>query len=52
MTKKEFLPYKWELIVLLWFAFFFNQADRQAYNVVLPLLSADQAPGRPARNDP
>ena len=41
MTKKEFLPYKWELIVLLWFAFFFNQADRQAYNVVLPLLSAD-----------
>ncbi|MFA7004468.1 MAG: MFS transporter, partial [Verrucomicrobiia bacterium] len=41
MPKKEFLPYKWELIVLLWFAFFFNQADRQAYNVVLPLLSAD-----------
>ena len=41
MKKKEFLPYKWELIVLLWFAFFFNQADRQAYNVVLPLLSAD-----------
>ncbi|MCX6909002.1 MAG: MFS transporter [Verrucomicrobia bacterium] len=41
MTKKEFLSYKWELIVLLWFAFFFNQADRQAYNVVLPLLSAD-----------
>lgn len=41
MTRKAFLPYKWELIVLLWFAFFFNQADRQAYNVVLPLLSAD-----------
>ncbi len=39
--KKPLLPYKWELIVLLWFAFFFNQADRQAYNVVLPLLSAD-----------
>lgn len=39
--KREFLPYKWELIILLWFAFFFNQADRQAYNVVLPLLSAD-----------
>lgn len=38
--KRELLPYKWELIVLLWFAFFFNQADRQAYNVVLPLLSA------------
>ncbi len=41
MTKRELFPYKWELIVLLWFAFFFNQADRQAYNVVLPLLSAD-----------
>ena len=41
MTKKEFIPYKWELLILLWFAFFFNQADRQAYNVVLPLLSAE-----------
>lgn len=41
MAGKQLLPYKWELILLLWFAFFFNQADRQAYNVVLPLLSAD-----------
>ena len=41
MNKKGLMPYKWELILLLWFAFFFNQADRQAYNVVLPLLSAD-----------
>jgi len=39
--KKRLIPYKWELIILLWFAFFFNQADRQVYNVVLPLLSAD-----------
>jgi len=39
--KKPFIPYKWELIILLWFAFFFNMADRQAYNVVLPLLSKD-----------
>ena len=39
--KRQLLPYKWELIVLLWFAFLFNMADRQAYNVVLPLLSAD-----------
>ena len=30
-----------ELIALLWFAFFFNQADRQSYNVVLPLLTKD-----------
>ncbi|HPB12162.1 MAG TPA: MFS transporter, partial [Kiritimatiellia bacterium] len=40
-TKKNWLPYKWELIALLWFAFFFNQADRQSYNVVLPLLTKD-----------
>lgn len=39
--KKTWLPYKWELIVLLWFAFLINMADRQAYNVVLPLLSKD-----------
>lgn len=35
------LPYKWELIVLLWLAFFLNQADRQIYNVVLPLIKSD-----------
>ena len=39
--KKTLIPYKWELIILLWFAFLFNMADRQAYNVVLPLLSKD-----------
>lgn len=33
--------YKWELIVLLWLAFFFNQADRQIFNVVLPLIKAE-----------
>ncbi len=32
------IPYKWELIILLWFAFFFNQADRQIFNVVLPSM--------------
>ncbi|HEV2479850.1 MAG TPA: MFS transporter, partial [Puia sp.] len=35
------LPYKWELIVLLWLTFFFNQADRQVFNVVLPFIQAD-----------
>ena len=40
-NKKRWIPYKWELIILLWFAFFFNQADRQSYNVVLPLLTED-----------
>ena len=35
------LPYKWELIILLWLTFFFNQADRQVFNVVLPFIQAD-----------
>ena len=38
---RRWLPYKWELIVLLWFAYFFNQADRQVYSFVLPSLQAD-----------
>ncbi len=37
----KILPYKWELIILLWLAFFFNQADRQIFNVVLPAIRAD-----------
>ncbi|WP_316811708.1 MFS transporter [Pedobacter heparinus] len=28
--------FNWELIVLLWLVFFFNQADRQIFNVILP----------------
>jgi hypothetical protein len=36
---RAFLPYRWELVALLWFAYFFNQADRQVYNVVLASLS-------------
>jgi len=39
--KKMSIPYKWELIILLWFAFFFNQADRQIFNIVLPSLRDD-----------
>ena len=35
------LPYRWELMVWLWLAFFFNQADRQVFSVVLPHLRAD-----------
>jgi len=35
------IPYKWELIILLWLAFFFNQADRQIFNIVLPSLRDD-----------
>lgn len=33
--------YKWELLVLLWLAFFFNQADRQIFNVVVPLIKSE-----------
>lgn len=33
--------YKWEVLMLLWIAFFLNQADRQVYNVVLPYIKAD-----------
>jgi len=33
--------YKWEMIVLLWLAFFFNQADRQIFNVVLPAIRTE-----------
>lgn len=33
--------YKWEVLALLWIAFLLNQADRQAFNVVLPLIKED-----------
>lgn len=33
--------YRWELLVLLWLAFFLNQADRQIFSVVLPLIRTD-----------
>lgn len=33
--------YKWELLVLLWFAYFLNQGDRQIFSAVLPLIKDD-----------
>lgn len=30
--------YKWELLLILWVAYFLNQGDRQIYNAVLPLI--------------
>lgn len=33
--------YKWEVLALLWLAFLFNQADRQVFNIVLPLVKED-----------
>lgn len=38
---KENNRYKWEVLILLWIAFFLNQADRQVFNVVLPLIKYD-----------
>lgn len=32
---KRIFPYKWELVFWLFIAFFFNQADRQIFNVLL-----------------
>ncbi|NJD20332.1 MAG: MFS transporter, partial [Gemmatimonadetes bacterium] len=33
--------YRWELLFWLWLAFFFNQADRQVFNVVLPAIRTE-----------
>ncbi|MDR0337204.1 MAG: MFS transporter [Planctomycetaceae bacterium] len=33
--------YKWELLVLLWVAYFLNQGDRQIFSAVLPLIKND-----------
>jgi sugar phosphate permease len=38
---KKLIPYKWELIIILWFAYFFNQGDRQIFNAVIPLIKKD-----------
>lgn len=35
------VPYKWELLALLWVAFFLNQADRQVYSVVLKSIQEE-----------
>lgn len=34
----ESTGYKWELLVLLWIAFFLHQGDRQIFNTVIPLI--------------
>jgi MFS family permease len=38
---KEKLGYKWEVLALLWIAYFLNQADRQAFNILIPLIKVD-----------
>jgi len=32
---------EWQLLIILWFAFFLNQADRQIFNFTLPLIRGD-----------
>lgn len=35
------MRYRWELLLWLWLAFFFNQADRQVFSVVLPAVRTE-----------
>lgn len=35
------VSYKWELILMLWVAYFLNQGDRQIFNAVIPLIKTD-----------
>ena len=37
----KLFPYKWELVFWLFIAFFFNQADRQIFNVLLLDIQTD-----------
>ncbi len=37
-TESKF--YKWEVVILLWVAYFLNQGDRQVFNTVLPHIQA------------
>ncbi len=38
---KKFNLGEWQLLIILWFAFFLNQADRQIFNVTLPLIRGE-----------
>jgi len=40
-SSRRWLPYRWELLGLLWIAFFLHQADRQIYGNLIPLIQAD-----------
>lgn len=35
------IAYKWQLVTILWVAYFLNQGDRQIFNVVIPLIKED-----------
>jgi len=38
---RRLVPYRWELLSLLWIAFFLHQADRQIYGNLIPLIQKD-----------
>lgn len=40
LPRPSWLSYRWELLAWLWLAFFFNQADRQVFSIVLPQVKA------------
>ena len=40
-AKRPLIPYSWEIIGWLFLAYIMNQADRQIFNVVLPLIKED-----------
>ncbi len=39
--KRFKIAYKWQLVTILWVAYFLNQGDRQIFNVVIPLIKED-----------
>lgn len=41
MSSRRRVAYRWELLFWLWLAFFFNQADRQVFGVVLPAIRTE-----------
>ena len=43
MTAAKGSFFRWELVLLLWLAFFLNQGDRQIFGVTLPLIKAEFA---------
>jgi MFS family permease len=41
MRSNEGASFRWELVGLLWLAYFLNQADRQIFGVTLPLIRGE-----------
>lgn len=41
MQGQKGIPYKWELLLWLWLTYFLGQADRQVFNIVLPIMRDD-----------